>query len=335
MRILPPGNSLLLPEHPITQKRQVHLVCSSRTVCVATSSVTITSPECEGLFLDQKFAIGQLFRHLRCPPKFTLIDAETNVVGTRRELRRNYRLEIEGIVCDILEEFPDRDMFVRGQAWLDEPVAEIAAHLSPPSGTSSDLFQFTPFPPVSNPTLVSILEKQAADPIVGQQVFALYPDPFDQTSPSPNHYVEITYRHFNDLVDAEAALWSERFIPVIKTSKSHPVIAVLGDSGFNLAVTVLALSKLHATIFLLAPAVCDFLSVDSPAHLILFTEFSRCCETSPGLLRCFRSFVWSKPYEIGHRSSSRLRCCGSPFNDCPPFWFFRLLPLPCLPTYSA
>ncbi|KAK0194680.1 acetyl-CoA synthetase-like protein [Armillaria mellea] len=238
------------PEQPITQKRQVHLVCSSRTVCIATSSVAITSPECEGLFLDQKFAIGQLFRHLRCPPKFTLIDAETTVVGTLRELRRNYRLEIEGIVCDILEEFPDRDMFVRGQAWLDET----AANPSPLSGTSSSLFQFTPFSPVSNPTLVSILEKQAADSTVGRQVFALYPDPFDQTSPSPNHYVEITYCQFNDLVDTEAALWSERFIPVVKTNKSHPVIAILGDSGFNLAVTVLALSKLHATVFLLAPA---------------------------------------------------------------------------------
>ncbi|KAK0205569.1 acetyl-CoA synthetase-like protein [Desarmillaria ectypa] len=242
------------PEHPITQKRQVHLVCSSRTVCVATSSVTITSPECEGLFLDQKFAIGQLFRHLRCPPKFTLIDAETNVIGARRELRRNYRLEIEGIVCDILEEFPDRDMFVRGQGWLDEPIPKIPAQPSPLSGTSSSLFQFTPFSPISNPTLISILERQAADPTVGQRVFALYPDPFDQTSPSPNHYAEITYRQFNDLVDAEAALWSERFMPVVKTSKSHPVIAVLGDSGFDLAVTVLALSKLHATVFLLAPA---------------------------------------------------------------------------------
>ena len=70
--------------------------------------------------LDEKFAIGQTFRHLRVFPRFTLLDVETDVVNGKRELRRTYRRETEGIICDILEVFPDRDMFDIGEAWLDQ-----------------------------------------------------------------------------------------------------------------------------------------------------------------------------------------------------------------------
>ncbi|KAH7927467.1 hypothetical protein BV22DRAFT_1045383 [Leucogyrophana mollusca] len=108
------------PENPITQSRQVHLKCASRVVCVATSTVTITSPECERLFLDEKFPIGQTFRQLRRNPRFSLLNVETHAVGGKRELRRTYRLETEGFVAEILEVFPDRDMFVKGEAWLTE-----------------------------------------------------------------------------------------------------------------------------------------------------------------------------------------------------------------------
>ncbi|KAG1739144.1 uncharacterized protein EDB91DRAFT_1136215 [Suillus paluster] len=113
------------PEKPITQSRQVHLVCASRTVCVATSTVTITSPECERLFLDEKFPIGQTFRRLNRTPKFSLLSVETQAIGGQRELRRTYKLETEGFVAEILEVFPDRDMFVRGEAWLMERRADL------------------------------------------------------------------------------------------------------------------------------------------------------------------------------------------------------------------
>ena len=96
----------------------MHLKCDSRILCVATSSVVVTSPECERLLLDEKFALGQIFRHLRVYPEFSLLDVATSIVDDKRELRRTYRLETEGIACEILEVFPDRDMFDLGEAWL-------------------------------------------------------------------------------------------------------------------------------------------------------------------------------------------------------------------------
>lgn len=115
-------------ENPITQSRQVHLVCASRTVCIATSTVTITSPQCERLFLDEKFPIGQTFRRLNRTPKFSLLNVETQAIDGKRELRRTYKLETEGFVAEILEVFPDRDMFVRGEAWLMEQRADLNTH---------------------------------------------------------------------------------------------------------------------------------------------------------------------------------------------------------------
>ncbi|KAG1752699.1 uncharacterized protein EDB91DRAFT_1044297, partial [Suillus paluster] len=112
-------------EHPITQSRQVHLVCASRVVCTATSTVTITNPDFERLFLDDKFPIGQTFRKMQRNPQFTLLDVQTQVVCGKRELRRTYTLETEGFLCEILEVFPDRDMFVRGEVWLTESKLEL------------------------------------------------------------------------------------------------------------------------------------------------------------------------------------------------------------------
>ena len=138
------------PSAPTTQKRQVHLVCSGRTVCVATSNVCITSSECARLFLDEGYAIGQLFRKLGRVPRFELLDAglvddqENNggvqgelVTGrdeiseekasllrkrrARRKMWRRYTLSIDGFIADIVEVFPDRDMFIRGEEWLAEP----------------------------------------------------------------------------------------------------------------------------------------------------------------------------------------------------------------------
>ncbi|KAF8645806.1 hypothetical protein AX16_007561 [Volvariella volvacea WC 439] len=108
------------PSNPIKQSRQVHLVCSDRTVCIATSTVTVTSPLTEKLLLDDKYPIGQLFRCLQQIPDFTLVNVECKEIDGKRYLNRLYKLEVEGIVCEILEEFKDRDMFTRGAAWLDE-----------------------------------------------------------------------------------------------------------------------------------------------------------------------------------------------------------------------
>ncbi|KAG2153297.1 hypothetical protein DEU56DRAFT_477866 [Suillus clintonianus] len=113
------------PEHPITQSRQVHLVCASKIVCTATSNVTITHPDFERLFLDEKYPIGQTFRKKLRNPQFTLLDVQTSVIGGKRELRRTYTLETEGFLCEILEVFPDRDMFARGEAWLTESKLEL------------------------------------------------------------------------------------------------------------------------------------------------------------------------------------------------------------------
>ncbi|KAI6111977.1 hypothetical protein EDD16DRAFT_1186299 [Pisolithus croceorrhizus] len=108
------------PDYAITQSRRVHLVCAGKVVCVATSTVTLTSPVAERLLLDEKFPIGQTIRKLGQSPRFSLLNAETLTVGTKRELRRTYTLETEGFSAEILEVFPDRDMFVRGEAWLLE-----------------------------------------------------------------------------------------------------------------------------------------------------------------------------------------------------------------------
>ena len=107
-------------DNPIQQERQVHLKCGTRILCVATSSVTVTSSECERLLLDEKFALGQIFRHLRTYPEFALLKVDAQVVNGLRELRRIYQLETQGIRCEIEEVFPDRDMFDMGEAWLTQ-----------------------------------------------------------------------------------------------------------------------------------------------------------------------------------------------------------------------
>ena len=105
-------------EEPITQRREVHLLCGGKTVCVATSAVTITTPLCERLFLDEKFAIGQMFRRMQMPPQFALLECGGRLEDSKRVLWRRYTLSTEGFECDITEVFPDRDMFVLGEQWL-------------------------------------------------------------------------------------------------------------------------------------------------------------------------------------------------------------------------
>ncbi|KAI0297103.1 hypothetical protein BC826DRAFT_933649 [Russula brevipes] len=110
-------------EEPITQSREVHLLCGGKTTCVATSNVSITAPHCERLFLDEKFAIGQMFRKMQTPPQFALLECGSTVEDGKRALWRRYTLSTEGFHCDITEVFPDRDMFVLGDQWFSRELA--------------------------------------------------------------------------------------------------------------------------------------------------------------------------------------------------------------------
>ncbi|KIK69606.1 hypothetical protein GYMLUDRAFT_33982 [Collybiopsis luxurians FD-317 M1] len=109
------------PESPVIQTRKVLLKCRSVVVCTATSTVTFTSPECERLMLDDKFAIGQTFRQMKEVPDFCLksvLIAET--ASGEEELSRIYTLTCPGIHCEILEVFPSRKMFASGEKWLEQ-----------------------------------------------------------------------------------------------------------------------------------------------------------------------------------------------------------------------
>ncbi|KAJ7224285.1 hypothetical protein GGX14DRAFT_424971 [Mycena pura] len=117
-------------ESPIVQNRQVHLQCGGKVVCTATSTVKILSAESAHLFLEEKYGIGQLFSKLEIKPSFELLNvsvgghedapAVEKGFGRGPQLWRKYRLAGPDIECEILEVFTSRDMFVRGQAWLDE-----------------------------------------------------------------------------------------------------------------------------------------------------------------------------------------------------------------------
>ena len=141
-------------------------MCAGRTVCVATSAVTITNARYAQLFLEEGYAIGQIFRKTGAVPDFALLsaglvtedlsegdlenifagqaktedleegstngskgssDADANLKRAKTKLWRRYTLSVDGFACDIVEVFPDRSMFTRGEAWLlDEPLSEQA-----------------------------------------------------------------------------------------------------------------------------------------------------------------------------------------------------------------
>ncbi|KDQ51425.1 hypothetical protein JAAARDRAFT_41093 [Jaapia argillacea MUCL 33604] len=115
-----PSSPLPSPSCPINQARQVHLMCASRIICVATSTVTVTSSTAAKLFLEDKYAIGQVFRALHKIPEFTLLGVglSEDKNGGEKKLWRKYRLSTEGFACEIEEVFPDREMFVSGEEWL-------------------------------------------------------------------------------------------------------------------------------------------------------------------------------------------------------------------------
>ncbi|KAJ7606139.1 hypothetical protein DFH06DRAFT_1015295 [Mycena polygramma] len=121
------------PESPIVQNRQVHLQCGGKVVCVATSTVRISSARCAHLFLEEKYGIGQLFSKINATPSFELLnvgigghDAEKGF-GEGAQLWRKYRLSVPEIECEILEVFASREMFVRGEPWLSDPNTTFSA----------------------------------------------------------------------------------------------------------------------------------------------------------------------------------------------------------------
>ncbi|KAJ7180644.1 hypothetical protein C8R46DRAFT_1070121 [Mycena filopes] len=137
-------------DSPIIQNRQVHLQCTGKLVCTATSTVKLLSPNAAHLFLEEKYAIGQLFSKLGVTPSFELLDvgiggqdeAMTIEKGFGRgpNLWRKYRLFVRDVECEILEVFASRDMFVRGQAWLDEqsfpgPFTAVSPYRRPSTNT--------------------------------------------------------------------------------------------------------------------------------------------------------------------------------------------------------
>lgn len=125
-----------------------------------------------------------------------------------------------------------------------------------------NIFDYTPHYLNSTPTLSSILEKQALDPVVGSRIFATYP------APGSEAYTEITYSQFARLVGNQSISLYDRLLPILPSSKGPdaPVIALLGNSGFHFAVTVLALLKLNVTVFVLAPAVRPYHSFLTPVQ---------------------------------------------------------------------
>ncbi|KAJ8516174.1 hypothetical protein ONZ45_g6511 [Pleurotus djamor] len=248
------------PESPVRQDRQVLIKCNSHTVCIATSTVIITSPRVEQLFLDEKYPIGQLFRKLGVTPDFQLINVEVVYDAGRRELERTYKLSTEGVTCTILEVFPDRDMFLHGlpdsDSVADEEETQVQAEEAlsdiPVATTfaSEEFFKKVPHSPSVTLTLSSILEKQASDNAIGQRVFAAYPHVTEEGI----SYREITYSQLAKVVNYEASVWGKSLQPYVGGGIDSPVIAVLADSGFDYAVMVLALLKLNISVFLLAPA---------------------------------------------------------------------------------
>ncbi|KAG5643982.1 hypothetical protein DXG03_009271 [Asterophora parasitica] len=141
-------------ELPVIQRRQVYLQCSGQIVCTATSTVRITSSESAHYFLEEKYAIGQMFARMEKAPEFDLLavglgpvpssEGENVIPPTEKtplilkgrcekQLWRKYKLSVVDFECEILEVFPSRDMFVSGPRWLDAITANTATEDWTPS----------------------------------------------------------------------------------------------------------------------------------------------------------------------------------------------------------
>ena len=97
-----------------------------KVVCVATSTVRITSPECARLVLEEKYGIGQVFRRVAKVPEFDILAVGVGPCPTApgtegkqaNQLWRKYRVTVPEFECEILEVFPSREMFTNCEHWL-------------------------------------------------------------------------------------------------------------------------------------------------------------------------------------------------------------------------
>jgi hypothetical protein len=104
--------------------------------------VRITSAETAHLFLQEKYAIGQMFRRLEKVPAFELLsvglgdvkEAEKSgsssfkIASADRnssQLWRKYTLVVPNFECEILEVFPAREMFIGAERWLTGDAASV------------------------------------------------------------------------------------------------------------------------------------------------------------------------------------------------------------------
>ena len=90
--------------------RVVHIQVHDRTICKATSIISVQCPLCISLIEDGSVGLGQMFRYLNKLPTFSLLDAgrkelEESSGEFRGEMWRTYELQSEEMTCLIHEEF--------------------------------------------------------------------------------------------------------------------------------------------------------------------------------------------------------------------------------------
>ncbi|KAI4517340.1 hypothetical protein K525DRAFT_273706 [Schizophyllum commune Loenen D] len=129
---------------PIYQARQVELRCSDKVVCTATSTIILRSPKAARLFLEDKFAVGQMFSKLGKPADAELLEVgfDTSKDGTQN-LWRKYLLHVDELACEILEVFPSREMFTKGVCWLLDEQAPAASSPEESKAAVAQTHQFT------------------------------------------------------------------------------------------------------------------------------------------------------------------------------------------------
>ncbi|KAG8892539.1 hypothetical protein FRC01_014110, partial [Tulasnella sp. 417] len=79
---------------------------------VGVSAIKMSNTYTAGLFLDERIAIGQVYRTLGRTPDFRLLNVGVEgPKGGVQQLWREYILSAEGFECHIKETFPDRRIF--------------------------------------------------------------------------------------------------------------------------------------------------------------------------------------------------------------------------------
>ncbi|KAL9189336.1 hypothetical protein ACHAXT_011826 [Thalassiosira profunda] len=88
--------------------RVVHIQVHDRTICKATSIISVASPECIQLIEEGAVGLGQMFRHLNKLPTFSLLDAgrtKAEMGEFEGGMWRTYELQSDEMTCLIHEEF--------------------------------------------------------------------------------------------------------------------------------------------------------------------------------------------------------------------------------------